>query len=301
MGIPVPALATTMNAPRVYDPVWRCIYCGWDEDPKALTKEHIIPLGLAGSLQLPKASCVKCAAITRDFETRCLKTILKSFRVHANFDSRTKDIPSELPVNVTRDGKRVKAHVAVKDHPQFLAMPVFESVGIGTNRDPFNTIQRGGAMVWGDHADVQKCGELHRDKGEDLAVEQLFEPWPMAQMLAKIGHAYATAMLGLDVFRPLLLDTILRKYPFYTQYIGNSQTHLEGEGDAMHALRLHRAETALGHNLVVIQVRLFVPYGMPTYDVVAGELTSGQELSLRDLPGLKPPQHNSGRIPSDLR
>ena len=48
---------------RRYAPVGRCIYCGAFSN--ALTKEHIIPFGLAGNaLVLPKASCQTCAAIT---------------------------------------------------------------------------------------------------------------------------------------------------------------------------------------------------------------------------------------------
>src|SRR6266581_4326688 len=61
-----------------YAPVGYCIYCLTHSN---LTKEHIIPHGLAGnSLVLPESSCTKCAAKTRDWETACLRHLWWPFR-----------------------------------------------------------------------------------------------------------------------------------------------------------------------------------------------------------------------------
>ena len=54
---------------KVYQPVWRCIYCGAAPTRKgALGKEHIIPQGLGGTLILPRASCRSCEDITKRIE-----------------------------------------------------------------------------------------------------------------------------------------------------------------------------------------------------------------------------------------
>ena len=51
------------TSPKVYDPVWQCIYCGGN-DGEPLTNEHIIPTGLQDGFILPKSSCVPCQRIT---------------------------------------------------------------------------------------------------------------------------------------------------------------------------------------------------------------------------------------------
>ena len=50
----------------MYAPVGKCIYCGSTQEP--LTREHIIPLSLGGSLVLPRATCHTHANTTSTFE-----------------------------------------------------------------------------------------------------------------------------------------------------------------------------------------------------------------------------------------
>ncbi len=59
-----------------------CIYCGTTND---LTREHATPRGLAGTHTLLKASCRKCANITRDIETKILRGPLYSYRRYKGY------------------------------------------------------------------------------------------------------------------------------------------------------------------------------------------------------------------------
>src|SRR5437016_4327775 len=68
---------------RVYDPPGHCIYCGKTEaDGAALSREHIIPLGLSGELVYRKASCECCREKTQAAETSCLRHTWLAARTH---------------------------------------------------------------------------------------------------------------------------------------------------------------------------------------------------------------------------
>lgn len=295
----MPLLESSPEKPHVFDPVWECIYCGWNADPERLSKEHVIPYGLDGAIILPRASCPKCSEITRDFETVCLKNMLKQFRTHTKLRSRKGNFPEVLAIRATRDGQRRNELVPVKDHPLILVLPVFEPPGILIGRDPFLNIQKGGAMIWRDDEEFARRLKLHGDQDADVAVPQLVDPQAFGKMLAKIGHSFAVGMFGQQVFRPFLKDAILNTRTNYTNWVGGA--HKDIQGDGLHLIDTREGMSRLGQRLLSVAIRLFQAYGMPTYEVIVGEIISGRDHDLLNPRGLKAPQHNSGRIPSGPR
>jgi hypothetical protein len=94
-----------------------------------------------------------------------------------------------------------------------------------------------------------------------------------ARMLAKIGHSYAVAELGLDVFRPLLTDIILGKSAAAPYLVGGdaSNSPLPDKELALHQVYLQLCLTS-GVEYVLAAIRLFAFVGMPRYHVVVGEV-----------------------------
>ena len=225
--------------------------------------------------------------------------MLKQFRTHTKLRSRKGDVPEVLPIRATRDGRRKNEFVPVKKHPLILVLPVFEPPGILIGRDPFITIQKSGAMFWRDEIEFARRLKLHGDRDADVAVRQLVDPQAFGKMLAKIGHSFAVGMFGQDVFRPFLIDAILTTRTHYTNWVGGADHDLQGDG--LHLIDAQGHTSKLGQRLLSVLIRLFRPYGMPTYEVIVGEIVPGREQDLLNPRGLKALQHNSGKIPSGLR
>jgi hypothetical protein len=199
------------NAPKNYRPVWRCIYCG-DETRTNLTNEHIIPRGLNGNLVLPKASCKKCQCITRTFETTCLRHALLPFRYHSGLVHHLHDLPKDVPLAFRSRPASAPRRVALKDHPNYLLLPVIHGLpGIISGRPP-NTAFGVTYQLYGRKDEFDALVALN--EGEPLTyIEQQFDLRAFVRMLAKIAHSFAVAKLGLSGFDPDLSAFILDQIP----------------------------------------------------------------------------------------
>jgi hypothetical protein len=92
--------------------VGRCIYCRalpTDDDP--LSDEHIFPFGIFGQQKLLKASCIKCAAITSNFERKVQKDDMGALRYALGFPSRRKGKRKNisLPIEIVTHSDEVKS------------------------------------------------------------------------------------------------------------------------------------------------------------------------------------------------
>lgn len=63
--------------PKVFKTIGRCIYCGRKGHAERLTREHVIPKGLNGSLIFLGASCEACRVTTARFEEEVLRSEYK--------------------------------------------------------------------------------------------------------------------------------------------------------------------------------------------------------------------------------
>lgn len=94
-----------------------------------------------------------------------------------------------------------------------------------------------------------------------------------ARMLAKIGHSYAIAHLGLGAFRPLLPDIILGKSTKAPWVVGGDASATPPETErVLHHVYLQNCLTD-GIEYVLVAIRLFAFVGMPRYHVVVGPVT----------------------------
>lgn len=267
---------------KVYKPVGRCIYCR--RRATKLTKEHIIPFGLAAdSLVLPTASCRKCAEKTRDFETVCLRHMWWPFRTRLGVPTRGKETPDSFLVRKmmveqrNADGlieyqKIAETPVSVNDYPLFYYAFDFPPTGTLVGR-PDNEDFTYYCWVAMDMDDFGKYAQNDRE-GFRIGPRNTEH---FCKLLAKIAHAYSVAELGLDTFEP-----------FLTRYIRGSSLHPRAEpqwigGD--HAPNCHTPREKLHEigweirtigdtSYVTVRIRLFCFIGTPSYRVVTGKLRS---------------------------
>ncbi len=256
----------------VYQPVWRCIYCGIAPTRKgALGKEHIIPQGLGGTLILPRASCRSCEDITKRFERECLRKMFREVRGHLNIPAkprRPKQRPSEFRIGFTEKGKekaRRWLDVPIEAHPFSFSLPGFPAAGIleGRKRDHKATIEKIHTYL----------GQSFHQKMRHIGANAAFTLFPIGeffQLLAKIGHAYAVAEIGLSHFSPLLVDLILGRDDHLGHHIGTETKNPGGNTTKLHTLALTSARDANGDELIVVNVRLFARLSAPPYHVVVG-------------------------------
>lgn len=258
----------TYSASPSFSPVGQCIYCG---STNSLTKEHILPLGLGGNWILPKASCTDCARITGAFEQFCLRPMLGRLRIRLKLPTRRpNERPDELPFDFfDPDGIRRKDTVPVDQMPITCFGFRFPAPGLLRGVVPNESFE--GEMV---------AKLIGSDMKEHLTSERVkihlgaINVLAFARMLAKIGHSYAVAHLGLGTFEPLLSPVILGTSPFASHLVGGDVSVPTPEAEpTLHHVYLQNC-TSNGTEYVLVAIRLFALFGMPRYHVVVGRSTA---------------------------
>jgi hypothetical protein len=257
-----------MKRQHTYDPVGACIYCGKTGGP--LTTEHIIPESFGGTLLLPAATYHPCAVETGAVEGRCAGQLFRPARRELRLPQKNKKAKAKLGVetfNATIDGVPVK--LLQQDFPTLLVSFEFDPPGIIV-RQPKTELFAGRIVINRLPTFAQRLGRLFakHNVSEGISLGNQGDGTDLARMLAKIGHGYAVAEMGLGSFRPYLTDIILNRPPMHIgHYVGGLFGHMP-KGDDLHLITL---SDFWGRNLVVVEIQLFAEREMPVYVVVGGE------------------------------
>jgi HNH endonuclease len=267
---------TPLDPRKVYLPVQRCIYCEKLPAETVLTKEHVIPCSLGGTVILPKSSCTICAAVTGKLERQIAKAMWDYTRVQHGLPSRRPEKrPQHFEMETTDGAKR---DIPVSDLPPVIISFAFRPAGILLGLPPCDkphdvelrlyylaAAKRGFSEIRQRHGD----GRISLNSGE-------FDPISFARFLAKVAHAFAVGELGADGFRPMLRQLILgRQSQFAFHYIGGG-TGDEPPSTRLHELSIGRRKQVLSvgetaQDLLVVRLRFFARYGLPAYYAVVGE------------------------------
>jgi hypothetical protein len=259
-----------------YNAIGKCIYCGaevYSTKPgirqQPLGGEHIIAEGLGGNLEIPEASCQRCEDATGRFvEGDVLGRTLKALRVHLKLKSRGSGRPPKiLPIEATIDGKEQGIEIPIEDYPI-----VFMMMGYGPYRFVADHVGPGREM-YGARVVVLKHNQ--RDLYRKYKITSFASPYwdnhMLTRMLAKIGHSLATAELGADKYRPMLLELILKGNVTAMSLVGGDPNWNERKiSTALHELGLGFQRNK-GKTYVVAKIRLFANHGGPVYYAVVGE------------------------------
>jgi hypothetical protein len=261
----------------------RCIYC---PETEGLTHEHVIPFGLgAHTLILNKASCQACQRTIQPYEQAVLKHQLGNFRAQIGAPTRRpKDRPTAVripAIEVDHAGRLLRDlgtwTVPIGDAPLLLnlwssppprlLLSAGAQPGIGRAWS-FAEASRVGPLAGrisaatGARHVALKAGEVNR--------------LHYLRFLAKTGHAFAAARIGLDAFDPVLPDFILNRSDNLSLYVGDDQ--------ALAPIELHPAATshfALGEitdgpakGYVGVGIRLYPSLNTPFHVVIVGKATA---------------------------
>ncbi|TAX26341.1 hypothetical protein [Rhizobium leguminosarum] len=253
-------------AEHFYDPVGKCIYCGSTKyalrTDRKLGEEHIIPFGLYGTYVLPEASCKECEKITGRQESKFQRGALLPARTFLSLPTRNKsNRPTELPLLV----EDRKVMVKIEHYPACLMLLRFP---------PPRIIDSSGA--WG----MGISGKLFSYDADALKLHYGVTKfrWPilradvLQRVIAKIAHSYAVAKLGIDGFQPSLTHFIRNEQAYGLSNLIGSH-HYELEADAGHVMGFAMME-GFPH-IVVVRIRLFAEFKMPTYLAVVGTRPGG--------------------------
>jgi hypothetical protein len=173
--------------------------------------------------------------------------------------------------------------ILLHEHPGFLPIFTFGPPGIFAG-DPREADMKAHFDYVEIYADNAQRSQAHSHKPIVIARNLRLKPY--ARLLAKIGHAYAVAELGMTGFKPYLNDLILGKPPLYPGfYIGGlpSQSPPYGRiptpGKERHEIGFESTyyQTPSGSRgqptkYVTVRIRLFGYIGGPIHYAVAGEL-----------------------------
>jgi hypothetical protein len=206
--------------------VGRCIYCGAHGPGVKLTKEHIVPFSLGSDAYLKDASCLPCAAITRDFETHVARNIYGHLRIHQGIGTRhLEQRPKRLPLTVSVNGETSEITLPIDKHPFFLILPVWHSPGFFRGEPP----NSGFSGLW--HLVYPRVPAKFRETmgltDETLNVgpdKRRIDPAQFGRAVAKIAYCNAIKLYGIDSFKPLAIkDLILGKYSAISYFVGSTR------------------------------------------------------------------------------
>lgn len=250
-----------------YSPVGRCIYCG--NDTVKLSREHIIPLGLGGNLTLPRASCEKCADVTKRFERTCLRTSMGHFRIRHDMPTRRKKgRPESLPYHIVKTPGQIETIILPAHHlPRVLVLMKLAPPTLLSGDTPTPNFFKGDIWIWYEPDDLRLMENVYGAKQHipgKLAISEL------VQMIAKIAYAHAISKMGFGAFKPLVLDAIFNRTNIPSHWVGGGADAPAIDG-IMHQLRLDDDFRLNSRRYVVVDVRLFANLGAPTYSVFVGE------------------------------
>lgn len=245
----------------------RCIYCPGRPD----SDEHIIPQSLGGRLVIENASCKDCRRVTSEFERIVAREMYWPLRLTLGIKGSKKH-KTERPTHwmgVLEDGDSIQdAPIEVGRFPAIYTVMEFAPPGllIGLPMHSGNP-----EMKLRLKASDTEIRALCDDLGVgNLKVEHTLQWAPFARMIAKICHAYAVSVVGLEGMRFYLPELILGTS-------GHLSHHVGGLSDPTHELKPPHdlglaIQTFNGAPHIVGRTTLFGANRFPTYEAVVGEI-----------------------------
>lgn len=182
-----------------YDAVGHCIYCQDSGPTVTLTSEHVVPYFMGGNVELLGSSCLKCNKITSRLDGYCANRVMHGFRHHYGIQSRTKSKPATVPVEFKTPHGMVTRHVAFKDAPKIMLLPVFDPPGMLIDAEPSGIVVPSSMTLWTTQ-DFKDRAEKMRQPGD--------ESWNIAS-----GGNYVSAVAPPRARRSVRLGLIWRECP----------------------------------------------------------------------------------------
>lgn len=246
----------------------------------SLSDEHIIPYALGGTLVLPDASCEDCRKITGAIiEQQVLRRMLGDLRAWRKMPSRKRKPAKRYkprPMLLEVDGRRIEHDAPTPESRlDVVALPALQGPSILEGINPLSIKEWPISAIWSNVA----IGKSARDsalkehpKAKQMLARADFNPALLTKMLAKIGHAFAVAEVGLDGFQPLLPNAIRGIAPWYPGYLVGGDPNPVPKSEYTNEVGLHKSSSSTGQDYLLARIRLFGDLGAPVYQAVVGKL-----------------------------
>jgi hypothetical protein len=250
-----------------------CIYCGSTEQ---LSREHVVPYALGGTLIITEGSCEACRKKTHTFETDVLTGPMRMVRYIQNLPSSTKhrSVPKLVKLFVKLgDETEQRIEVPIAKAPIFLAFcefgePKYLDPSRGTNLETRS-------VVTGSYGQdpSQLLSELSA-KGMTI-VGPPMRPVAFARMIAKIAYCFSFAQGHIRKLEnpSELIKAFMEEPDTIGRFVGSIPppfTKYEGVG-------IRFANKVLeSERIAYAEVQLFAASGAPTYVVVLGRIKDGE-------------------------
>lgn len=272
MADPYPSLEKIER--RRYPPYGRCIYC---DAPEGLTTEHIVPFGLGGNLELPQASCGRCAAETSKVERAILRGELRPVRVFRALQSRRKhkDAPSSYRLSVIRRGVEETVELPLEQYPILVQFPDFAPPRLAIGGASKPGIDVAGIVTVSFGADPASV--LRRLGASSIKLYASTQPAQFARLIAKIAYSMAAATDALPLLKgpSPIREVILGSNTHIGDYVGTLTYPLEAHDGQLHRIIIF-PDTNTGQ--LVADVQLFSDSHAPRYGVLLRELSSPRRM-----------------------
>lgn len=248
----------------------RCIYC---LSPEKLGREHIVPESLGGRLILPGASCRQCEAVTSDIERVVARDIYGQHRTRTKLKVKKKKRKPPRPVSVIIGPDEAQMAATIAEPGAIVFAPIFQPTPIGILENPPVLTGRGVGWVF----TMKRQEPIEPDLWKTLPAGPIrFSSGPIhletyARVLAKIAHAFAAAIFGLDRFEAWLPPIIRGEDVEFGKLIGASPLPLHG-GQVVHALKWAAFPHA-DEYLLAVDIVLFPYLEQPWIRVIVGRTT----------------------------
>lgn len=256
---------------RRYPPYGKCIYC---DALEGLTSEHIVPFGLGGNLELPKASCGRCATETSRVERAILRGELRPVRVFRALQSRRKhkDAPRSYPLVVIRNGIEETVDLPLEQYPILVQFPDFAPARLAVGNESKPGIDVIGIVTISFGADPTSV--LRSLGASSIKPYASTQPAQFARMIAKVAYSMAAATGALTLLKgpSPIREVILGSNTHIGDYVGTLTYPLEAHDGQLHRVII-LPDTKTGQ--LVADVQLFSDSYAPRYGVLLGELSNG--------------------------
>lgn len=235
---------------------------------------------------LGKGSCTKCRDALKTVDQYLARNVFYKLRLRTGIRSKNikkKKHPTTLTAKVFKNSDLWTIETDRKGHPFHLCLPAFQRPGILRNVNPSPDF---GSMEVHRHAYFPEDAKATLAPREGDVVgfvdEMLLNPHKFCRAIAKIAHgAAAYALQGTEGIKeaflpPLFLGT---DYALLPHYIGSPSFDAPPYEEVSY---LHWSSTRIelvgNQHYVVVQLRLFAPYGSlnagyPIYEAVIGTPT----------------------------
>lgn len=254
-----------------YPPYEKCIYC---DTLEGLASEHIVPFGLGGNLELPKASCGRCATETSKIERAILRGELRPVRVFRALQSRRKhkDAPRSYPLVVIRNGIEETVDLPLGQYPILVHFPDFAPARLAVGNESKPGIDVTGIVTISFGADPASV--LRGLGASSIKSYASTQPAQFARMIAKVAYSMAAATGALTLLKgpSPIREVILGSNTHIGDYVGTLTYPPEAHDGQLHRV-IVLPDTKTGQ--LVADVQLFSDSSAPRYGVLLGELSNG--------------------------